>query len=118
MSPSSYDLVGTHCMLPLDGAELDFEAFSVDSSGSQDLIAPAKAKLGDHIIHVYIDVVSESSVRVSINNIPANPANGKTIVPGLPLDVRLPIHHLTCAFVSGTEPAVVEVIYFTGAVMT
>jgi len=118
MSPSSYDLVGTKCTLPLDGAELDFEAFSVDSSGSQDLIAPAQAKLGDHVVHVYIDVVSDSSVRVSMNNIPADPANGKTIVPGLPLDVRLPVHHLNCAFVGGTEPAVVEVLYFTGAVMT
>lgn len=110
--PQNLSLPARGMSVPIDGKDYHFERFDVSTS-PVDLLAAASTALGRPITHVEIEVVSTSTIRISLNGVPSNPTLGKTISQSLPWATRGLITSLSAIHTSGTDPAVVEVEYYT-----
>jgi len=100
--------------IPLDGKSYHFARYSV-SSTPVDLLAEASAYFGDkQIVTVEVEVVTDSSIRVSLNNMPNNPSLGRTITSQLPWGARCKVDSLVGVHTADTDPASVEVECYVG----
>jgi hypothetical protein len=94
--------------LPVDGKEYHFAKYSVEDT-NVDILSPAATALGVSAVHVKIEVVSAGTIGISVNGIPADPANGKTAQLATPWDVRMRFENLLVVRTAGTDPVDIEV---------